>query len=106
SCLHALIGHPASSPVRTAVVHHSGDGMFSIRREEWKLILGLGSGGFSEPKRLDPEPGGPLGQLYDMRDDWRESGDQWTERSDVVAELTDLLESYRAQGYSRPGAAP
>ena len=43
--------------------------MFAIRQGEWKLELGLGSGGFSEPKRLKPEPGGPEGQLYNLAQD-------------------------------------
>jgi arylsulfatase A-like enzyme len=106
SFLHALLGRPAAGPVRDAVVHHSGDGMFSVRRGRWKLILGLGSGGFSEPKRLEPRPGEPLGQLYDMEDDWRETGNQWAQQAQTVAELSFLLETYRSQGCSRPGAVP
>lgn len=104
SFLPALLGRPGSQSIREAVVHHSGAGMFSLRRGPWKLILGLGSGGFSEPRCEHPQPGGPLGQLYNMEEDWRESGNLWLRHPEIVAELTALLESYYRQGYSRPGA--
>jgi arylsulfatase A len=104
SFLPALTGRPASGPVRDALVHHSGDGMFSLRKGPWKLIRGLGSGGFSEPKHAEPVPGGPLGQLYDMRDDWRETGNVWLERPAVVEALSHLLDATQSQGFSRPGA--
>ncbi|HEV3200788.1 MAG TPA: arylsulfatase [Bryobacteraceae bacterium] len=91
----------ARSPIREAVVHHSNLGMFSIRLQNWKLELGLGSGGFSNPAHLDPTPGGPQGQLYDLARDPTESENVYTERPDVVARLTALLDRYRQQGYSR-----
>lgn len=49
--LPALIAKPpkGGKPIREDIVHHSSEGMFAIRQGEWKLILGLGSGGFSEP---------------------------------------------------------
>ena len=79
--------------------------MFSLRKDNWKLILGLGSGGFSEPKHVEPGPGDPLGQLYDMDEDWRETGNLWADHPEVVKELTGLLEKYQQQSYSRPGAS-
>ena len=88
-------------PIREALVHHSGDGMFSIRKGKWKLVLGLGSGGFSEPKFEVPEADGPEGQLYDMDADPAETQNLWLTRSDVVVELTALLEGYSALGRSR-----
>jgi arylsulfatase A-like enzyme len=66
SFLPALLGESGDQPLREAIVHHSVDGMFSIRQGRWKLILGLGSGGFSDPRREEPTPDGPRGQLYDM----------------------------------------
>ena len=50
--LPALLGR-AHAPIWKAVVHHSNSGVFSIREENWKLELGLGSGGFSEPNHID-----------------------------------------------------
>ena len=77
--------------------------MFSVRQGKWKLILGLGSGGFTEPRSLDPEPGGSLGQLYNMDQDLGETGNLWDKYPDIVRELTALLEKYQQQGYSREG---
>jgi len=105
SMLSAITGQTTQQPIREALVHHSGEGMFSLRRGPWKCIMGLGSGGFSQPKTADPEPGGPEGQLYHMVDDLRETGNQWLERQDVVGELRETLEAWQVQGYSRPGAS-
>ncbi|MCD6303450.1 MAG: arylsulfatase, partial [Planctomycetes bacterium] len=91
SFLPVLTGGEPTGPVRRAIIHHSLAGMFSIRRGRWKLIRGLGSGGFSEPRRLAPTPGGPHGQLYDMQDDLRETRNLWSDRQDIVEELTALL---------------
>ena len=38
-----------------ATVHHSVSGMFAIRKDHWKLILGSGSGGRTKgPKGIPP----------------------------------------------------
>ena len=100
SLLPALLNRK-HGPIREAVVHHSVDGVFSIRKGEWKLILGLGSGGFSNPKKINPEPGGPQGQLYNLAKDPAESENLWLKHPVVVAQLTALLEKYRKQGHSR-----
>jgi arylsulfatase A len=88
---------------RGAIVHHALDGMFSVRQGRWKLILGLGSGGFSSPQRgYSAFPDAPRGQLYDMIDDWREQHNLWNEHPDIVEKLTTLLENYRRSGRSTP----
>ncbi len=101
SFLDELLGSKPQQPVRSAIVHHSGSGMFAIRKGPWKLILGLGSGGFTPPRRLEPTPGGPKGQLYNLAEDPAETRNLWLEKPDVVSELTQLLERYRASGRSR-----
>ena len=89
-------------PIREAIVHHSNDGVFSIREGSWKLILGLGSGGFSEPKKIEPAPGGPRGQLYNLADDPAEERNLWLDQKDVVRRLSALLERYQRSGFSAP----
>ncbi len=89
-------------PIREAVVHHSSLGMFSIRQGEWKLELGLGSGGFSSPQRIEPKPGGPQGQLYNIYKDPTEADNVWLQHPDIVARLTALLEKYKREGHTRP----
>jgi arylsulfatase A-like enzyme len=97
-----LLGRKLDHPIRDAVVHHSGDGTFGIRQGPWKLAMALGSHGFSDPKDVKPQPGGPKGQLYNLDDDPEEKHNLWLEKPDVVKHLTDLLEKYKADGRTRP----
>jgi arylsulfatase A len=92
----------AAKPVREAIVHHSIDGMFSIRQGDWKLELGLGSGGFSSPRTVEPAPDGVRGQLYNIAEDPEEIDNQYARRPDVIRRLTALLDRYRSEGRSRP----
>jgi len=100
--LPALLGEGRDEPIREAVVHHSGNGVFAIRQGKWKLITQLGSGGWTKPGSMKPEPGGPRGQLYDMEADLSEQRNLWLERPEIVERLTALLEKYKAEGRSVP----
>jgi len=102
--LPALLCKKMDKPIREAVVHHSGSGMFAIRQGKWKLILGRGSGGFSKPKNYKPKPGEPEGQLYNLEDDHAEANNLWAQHPEIVQRLTDLLEKYKKQGHSRSKA--
>lgn len=101
SLLPAFLGRRGGA-TRRAVVLHSSEGMFAIREGPWKLVLGLGSGGFSDPKRLDPAPGQPRGQLYHLGRDPGETENLYAKHAEVVARLEALLQTYRRQGFSRP----
>lgn len=94
-----LSGSGASA--RDHLVHHSGDGLFALRVGPWKLIDGLGSGGFTTPRRPQPEDGGPRGQLYNLRDDPGETDNRWLHEPERVAELRARLEALKAAGRSR-----
>jgi arylsulfatase A len=87
--LPALFGVERDKPVREEVIHHSMDGLFSIRRGRWKLILGLGAGGFSGEIR-EPEEGEPAGQLYDLVNDPQEEKNLYELYPEIVEELTRL----------------
>lgn len=89
-------------PVRNVIVSESVDGMLTICEGNWKLEEGLGSGGFSAPRRVEPVPGGPKGQLYNLATDPRELNNLYQEHPGIVARLSALLEKYEKQGYSRP----
>jgi len=94
------VGSPP--PLREAIVSHSEDGTFAIRRGAWKLILdNRTSGGWMVPEGTPPVPGSP-GQLYNLAEDPGETRDLWAERPDIVAELTALLEKYKKEGRSVP----
>jgi len=87
---------------RDAVVHHSSQGMFSIRKGDWKLELGLGSGGFSEPRKLEAKPGEAEGQLYNLAQDPGEENNLYLKQPEMVKNLSGLLERYQKEGRSRP----
>jgi arylsulfatase A-like enzyme len=98
--LPVMTGKADRSP-RQAVVHHSALGMFSIRDRQWKLVLGRGSGGFTEPKKIEPKPGEPVGELYDMAADPGETKNLYAGRPEVVKRLAGLLRKYQQEGRSR-----
>ncbi|MCL5280797.1 MAG: arylsulfatase [Planctomycetes bacterium] len=100
--LPALLNPGLENPIREATVHHSGNGVFAIRQGPWKLIEGLGSGGFTAPAQVKPKPGGPQGQLYNLQDDPGEQKNLWLQEPEIVERLAALLERYKQQGYSRP----
>ena len=100
--LPTLLGKKLEKPIRDSIVHHSLSGMFSIRQGKWKLILGLGSGGFTKPQKIEPKPGEPKGQLYNLEHDITESNNLWSKHPEIVERLTKLLDKYKEQGYTRP----
>jgi arylsulfatase A len=84
-----------SSDRREATIHHSLDGMFAIRKGDWKLIEGLGSGGFTSPSRIKQIKGGSKGQLYNLAIDPAELVNLYESQPTMVAELESLLAMYR-----------
>ena len=102
SFLPLLDGDPPQEPARTHIIHHSGDGMFAVRKDGWKLAQGLGSGGFSEPKWAEPGPDDPPGQLYHLTEDPQEQRNCWMEEQDKVRELPACLDDAIARGRTRP----
>ncbi len=86
---------------RESMIQHSGDGMFAVRRGNWKLILGRGSGGFTQPSRIETADGDPPGQLFNLAIDPGEENDLYAERSDIVRELSDLLSRIETNGHSQ-----
>jgi arylsulfatase A-like enzyme len=98
SILPALRGEKHTTPVRESTVHHSSNGVFALREGAWKLIMGLGSGGATEPRVEEPVPGGPLGQLYDMENDTAETANLWSEKPEIVERLAALVQKYKESG--------
>jgi len=104
SILPALLGKPKTES-HEAVVHHSINGSFAIRQDNWKLELCADSGGWSDPK-----PGSPAAkklpnfQLYDIKKDLGETKNLQAEHPEEVTRLTKLLEEIIANGRSIPGS--
>ncbi len=102
SLLPALLDKQHSEPLRPATIHHSVNGTFAIRVGDWKLVEGnLGSGGFTNPKVVKPKPGGPQGQLYNLRNDPHETTNLYQSQPEQVERLSAMLEHYRREGRSR-----
>jgi arylsulfatase A len=95
SILPVLTGASTRVPDQPAVVHHSSAGFFAIRMGDWKLVEGLGSGGFTVPRHVKPEPGGPVMQLFNLRDDIGETRDLIRAHPDKAAELKAMLDRIR-----------
>lgn len=90
SILPVLLGKSQKVVNQQAVVHSSSMGIYAIRKGNWKLIEGLGSGGFTEPKEIKSQ-NGIIGQLYNLADDIAEKNDVYSENPNKVKELHDLL---------------
>lgn len=97
-----LFGREQKVPGREALVLQSSGRVLSVRQGEWKLIPQLGSGGFSKPRREKPSPGGPVGQLYNLREDPAEVTNLYLQKPKIVEELAGLLGRFRREGRSRP----
>ena len=98
----ALFGVKGPHPIREAIVSHSENGTFAIRRGAWKLVVdNKTSGGWMVPEGKPPVPGSP-GQLYNLANDPFEQNDLWGTHPDVVKELQALLERYQREGRSAP----
>jgi arylsulfatase A len=102
SLLPAILSKPLDRPIRDALVHHSGSGMFAIRSGDWKLVLGLGSGGFTRPAFVKARPGEPAGQLYNLAKDRQETTNVYAQHPEIVDELTAKLHNIEHAGRSRP----
>jgi len=82
---------------RQQLLMSTSGGLWAVRRGPWKLITGLGSGGFSTPKRSKPGPGDPAGQLYHLKRDLGETRNLYLREPNMVAELTEQMRQMREQ---------
>jgi arylsulfatase A len=103
SLLPVLEGTQAEDqPIRGPVVMQAGSApAMMIRSGDWKLIDRLGSGGFSDPKNIQPDPGGPTGQLYNLRDDPAETNNLYQKHPGIVKRLEGEMQSIEKTGRSR-----
>lgn len=94
--LPVLLGENAAAG-RESLISQSSRGKLAIRKGDWKYINGLGSGGFSPPGNEEPVPGGPEGQLYNLKDDPGETRNLCLENPEKVREMQQLLEAELAK---------
>lgn len=101
SILPLLVGNTKAYLRPEAIIQHSARGLFVVRQGDWKLILGLGSGGFSKPETVLPKEGETPGQLYNLAEDPAETKDLYLQHPEKVEQLTKILKKYQDTGRSR-----
>ena len=89
---------------RKNTIHHSINGSFAIRQDQYKLILCPGSGGWSDPRPgSDLEVDLPRFQLYDLETDPGETKNIIDDHSELANEMIQLLTRQIESGRSTPG---
>lgn len=96
SILPVLLGKSARIAEQPAIVNISSKGFYDIRKGPWKLIAGLGSGGFSVPSIIKATEGQAAGQLYNLDTDIKEETNLYSRYPEKVKELSALLEKIKA----------
>jgi arylsulfatase A len=96
-----LLGNTSAYKRPEALIQNSSRGLFVVRSGDWKLILGLGSGGFSKPESIQPKAREAPGQLFNLKDDPSETKNLYLEYPEKVEELNAILNKYKETGRSR-----
>jgi len=108
SILPALLGEKLNGPIRKATVLHSISGKFALRQGDWVLIDAPSGDDNREPDWFKQERGYTAhtqpGELYNLREDLTERRNLYGERPEIVQRLKALLEKYKSEGRSTPGA--
>ncbi len=88
--------------IRAEVIHHSGNGSYSIRMGDWKMeFCQEGGSGMGRPDKLDPDA--PPYQLYNLAGDTTERYNLYGTQPKLEQELLELLADYIRRGRSTPG---
>jgi hypothetical protein len=96
--LPAILGTASPKPLRPSIILHSPNGNFAIRRGPWKYIEGKASPTLKKrvPRRSELVP-----QLYNLNEDPGEENNRIGNAPEVLKQLSDLLDSQRANQRSR-----
>ncbi len=94
------VDHPG---VRKDMIHQSIDGSLSIRKDNYKLELCPGSGGWSYPASGTEDASLPRFQFYDLGGDISESRNLIEEYKEEALEMKQQLVRYILNGRSTPG---
>jgi arylsulfatase A-like enzyme len=95
-----------SKPIREATVHHSMNDEYGLRQGDWVLIDSeQGAHGKAEPEWWRERhgiqaPSQP--ELFNLKDDLRESRNLYGQYPERVREMRALLEKYKREGRSVP----
>lgn len=84
----ALRNPTEAPPVRPAAVHCSGQVVFAVRKGDWKLLIPSGRNASVDPDLAKCE-------LYNLRQDPKESQDVASQNPEVVSELHQMMLALR-----------
>ncbi|QDU93518.1 sulfatase family protein [Lignipirellula cremea] len=99
-----LWGDGSDPPPRQELLLQSlGAGDLAIREGDWKYIPWIGSGGFlTKPRRVQPQPGEPTAQLYNLASDPGEQTNLFAQHPEIADRLAKRLAAIRASQRTRP----
>lgn len=108
SLLPLLQGKRLDQPLHEAIVCHSISGHFAVRQGgengQWKTLFCRGSGGWSSPREAAAgKQNLPAVQLYDMKNDPKESVNLHLQHPKIVQQMTETLKRFIKNGRSTPG---
>ena len=89
-------------PPRNTLITSNNPKYFGVRMGQWKMITGLGSGGFTQPRDLKPSEGGPTGQLFNLSEDLSETNNLWQKHPEIVKQLESILRQSKEAGKPQP----
>ncbi len=89
-------------PPRNTLITSNNPKYFGVRMGQWKMITGLGSGGFTQPRDLKPKEGGPAGQLFNLSEDLSETNNLWQKYPEIVEQLESILRKSKEAGKTQP----
>ena len=89
-------------PPRNTLITSNNPKYFGVRMGQWKMITGLGSGGFTQPRDLKPSEGGPTGQLFNLSEDLSETNNLWEKHPEIVKQLESILRQSKEAGKPQP----
>ncbi|MBA61586.1 MAG: arylsulfatase [Planctomycetaceae bacterium] len=85
-------------PLRNTLITSNNAKYFGIRMGSWKMITGLGSGGFTQPRDIKPRDGEPAGQLFNLKEDLSETNNLWLQHPEIVKQLESVLRKSKELG--------
>lgn len=104
SLLPLLLKNKPEKYLRTSTVHHSIDGNFAIRQDQWKLIFCAGSGGWSYPTKSETVKQHLTSfQLYNLETDIAETNNLIDQYPEITKRLTSQMEKIISEGRSTTG---
>jgi len=95
SMISAWTGNASEEMIRASLVVLSSGNVLAVRAGPWKYIPTLGSAGFSQPRRVEPEGGEPNAQLYHLQQDPEESRNLAGTNGKRLAQMREILELTR-----------